>query len=298
MSITLGAEDMCITQSAMSKQIRALEESVGVRLLQRGHRSIAFTETGQRLFDLSNDVMEQFQEFVKTVSANTRRPVSVSASNGMAGLWLLPRLSAFRARHPDIDVRITADNRMVDLSLEGIDLAIRYCPQERAPAGAQLLFMETVGPVAAPSLRLMGPMTAQRLSGLVLIEFDEPRSRHPWLRWSEWLAARALAPDDARGLLLFNQYDQLIQAAIAGQGVALGRLELLSAPLTGGQLVRVDTDRPPVVSGYGYWLVQGEGAAREEVSVVADWLRECAAQTLQISHAGPVDVAPQVVAQA
>lgn len=291
MSITLGADDMCITQSAMSKQIRALEDAIGARLLQRGHRSIAFTETGQRLFDLASEVMEDLQAFVDTMSARTKRPVTVSASSGTAGLWLLPRLAAFQALHPDIDVRITADNRLVDLSLDGVDLAIRYCPEERAPHAAEPLFMETVAPVASPSLGLHGPITAERLAGLVLIEFDEPRNRHPWLRWSEWLAARGLEPEDARGHLLFNQYDQLIQATIAGQGIALGRLELLSTAFSTGQLVRVDLGRPPIVSGHGYWLVQGTGGPREEVAVVTEWLRACAAETARALGPGRAAIA-------
>lgn len=281
MSITLGADDMCITQSAMSRQVRTLEEAFGVKLLQRGHRCIAFTEAGQRLFDVGNDVMLQLQELVDSMSAPTRRPVTVSASSGTAGLWLLPRLAGFQAKHPEIDVRITAENRLVDLSLDGVDLAIRYCPEEGAPADSEQLFMETIAPVASPALKLTGPLTAQRLSDLVLIEFDEPRHRHPWLRWSDWLAARGLSPKDARGVLLFNQYDQLIQAAAAGQGVALGRLELLSTALASGQLARVDEGRTPVTSGHGYWLVHGRFPAREEVEAVVSWLRGCAAENVE-----------------
>src|SRR5579859_7046089 len=138
MSITLAAEDLCLTQSAVSRQIRTLEDLLGVKLLVRGHRSIAFTPEGRRLFQTADGALRQLQDVVGSIRAEGEtRPVTVTASIGVAGLWLLPRLGAFLARHPKIDVRISASNRLDDLRAEGIDLAIRYCPPEGAPPGAE-----------------------------------------------------------------------------------------------------------------------------------------------------------------
>lgn len=278
MSITLAAEDMCITQSAVSKQVRALEENLGVKLLERGYRKIAFTEAGERLFNAANLCISQFQEQIDAISALTRAPVTVTASIGTTGLWLLPRLGEFQRENPKIDVRIAADNRVADLELEDIDLAIRYGPAHRIPNRAEHLFDETVAPVASPLLGLNTMLSAATLSDLTLLEFEEARS-HPWLRWGEWLAMRGLTPREARSLIRFNQYDQVIQTALGGQGIALGRLELVSAALLRKQLVRLPGQDRPVASGYSYWLVRGANAGKEEVQVVASWLLACAAET-------------------
>src|SRR5215468_3455355 len=133
MSITLAAEDLCVTQSAVSRQIRALEDMLGVKLLVRGHRSIAFTPEGDRLFRNTNDAVQQLQDAVGAIRVSGQRlPVTITCSIGVAGLWLLPRLTSFQETHPGIDLRIAASDRVEDLRGEGIDLAIRYCREGAA----------------------------------------------------------------------------------------------------------------------------------------------------------------------
>src|SRR4051812_13391803 len=136
MSITQAADDLCLTQSAISKQIRALEEALGVKLLERGYRKVSFTEAGQRLFVTADASVNSIVDVLGAIAPQGRRPVTVTASIGVTGLWLLPRLTGFRERHPDIDVRIDANNSVVDLEVEGVDLAIRYCAERNAPLGA------------------------------------------------------------------------------------------------------------------------------------------------------------------
>lgn len=278
MSITLAAQDLCLTQSAVSRQVLALEEMLGVRLLVRGHRAISFTPEGERLFRSADDAIRELQEVVGILrSGAAARPVTVSTSIGVAGLWLMPRLGAFLQDHPGIDVRLSASNRVADLKADGLDMALRYCPPETAPEGAQRLFGETIAPVAHPSLGLNGRLDLAALAGCVLLEFDG--EYRPWLRWSEWLASQGWEALKPRGVLRFNQYDQLVQAAIAGQGVALGRLELIGKGMADGRLQRLETPRPGPASANAYWLLRAEAAARPEVEEVARWIIAEAATT-------------------
>jgi len=271
MSISLAAQDLCLTQSAVSKQIHALEEQLGVKLLVRGHRSISFTAEGERLFRSADGAVQQLQDVMGGIrQAGEQRPVTLSASIGMTGLWLLPRLAHVQKLHPGVDVRVSSNNRLADLRNEGIDLAIRYTTPALAPAGALRLFGETVAPVAHPSLGLKSLRSAGAVSGLCLLAFEDPQ--HPWLQWSDWLASVGWADAKPQAVLHFNQYDQLIQAALAGQGVALGRLELIQPLLDEKRLVRVAAPEPVQSSGHAYWLIQAEDEPREEVRHVAAWL--------------------------
>jgi LysR family glycine cleavage system transcriptional activator len=274
MSISLAAQDLCLTQSAVSKQVHALEAQLGVQLLVRGHRAISFTPEGERLFRSADGAVQQLQEVMGGIrQAGEQRPVTVSASIGLTGLWLLPRLHRVQALHPGVDVRVSSNNRVADLRNEGIDLAIRYTTPALAPAGAERLFGETLAPVAHPSLGDQSWSSAGALSALCLLDFED--AQHPWLQWRDWLAAVGWADARPRAVLHFNQYDQLIQAALAGQGVALGRLELIQPLLDERRLVRVaaPSPAPARATDHAYWLIQAEASPREDVRHVAAWLK-------------------------
>jgi LysR family transcriptional regulator, glycine cleavage system transcriptional activator len=272
MSITQAADDLCITQSALSKQVRTLEDLLGVRLFHRAHRSMEFTEEGLRLFRIANASVQQLQDVMEGLGGKRRRPVTITASIGVTGLWLLPRLGEFQRLHPDIEVRLAANNALLDLVPEEIDLAIRYCSDEQAPRGAVRLFGETVAPVASPMLGLKSLDNPDVLANQVLLEYEDPRPRRPWLQWSEWLAHWQWTASQARAVLHFNQYDQMIQAAVAGQGIGLGRLELLAPMLEDGRLTVLQSESAGVRSSYSYWLVQAEAVPRHEARHVIDWI--------------------------
>jgi DNA-binding transcriptional LysR family regulator len=269
MSITAAAQDLCLTQSAVSRQIQALEERLGVQLFRRSNRSIMLTEAGEQLFHLASPWMDRLLELADSFQHDARlRPVTVSASIGVASLWVLPRLGAFQAAHPHIDIRVAASNRMVDLELDGVDLAIRYSP--RPPAEQALrLFDETMAPVANPAVASSAFGPPRALLQHVLLDLDD-RGR-PWLHWASWLKANGLEHDKPKGYLHFNQYDQVIQAAIEGHGVALGRLALVLPMLRDGRLV-AQTGQRMRVDDYAYWLLQTPGPLRHEVTVFRDWL--------------------------
>jgi LysR family transcriptional regulator, glycine cleavage system transcriptional activator len=271
MSITQAAEDLCITQSAMSKQIRALEDSLGVRLFQRHHRSISFTPEGQKLFTQANEALQRLQDvWGATLKAREERPISITTTPGVAGLWLSARLGRFQLENPGIEVNISSKQQVVDLKADGVDLAIRYCVDAEAPEGAIRLFGETVAPVASPSLGMSSLMRIEDLKKCILLEFDDSR---PKLQWAHWFKSVGWEDVKPRGVLRFNQYDQLISAAVEGQGVALGRMEILAHMLRDGRLKALPHPGQQTPTQYGFWLVQAAPESRAKpLRCVVDWL--------------------------
>lgn len=271
MSITLAAQDLCIVQSAVSRQIQALEMALGCRLFVRSYRSIEFTPEGRHLFRSADPMLEQLGAVIGALRPPGGRPcITITATIGVTALWLLPRLGAFQRSAPDIDVRVAATNRVMELERDGMDLALRYCPDALAPSGAVRLFSEVLVPVAHPSLEVTAIEDPTQLRRHVLIDYDD--SSRPWLQWNTWLrGAGHKTGASANPRLLFNQYDQVAQAALAGQGVALGRLALVGNLLAEGKLA-VATSRPPVTTDHGYWLLERRGAGSRALSTVRDWL--------------------------
>ena len=165
---------------------------------------------------------------------------------GFASLWLIPRLNDFRAHYPDIDIRVDANNRLIDMAREEVDVAIRYCTPDLAPAGAQRLFGEQVIVVCNPRL-VNAPGLAQPadLARQVLLHYERPDGIAPWSTWPVWLEVQGVPGLRPAGSVGFTFFDHLIQAALDGQGVALaptplvrrlladGRLTILSKPTSG-----------------------------------------------------------------
>jgi len=283
LSFTRAAEELFLTQSAVSRQVQTLESALGVPLFVRGIRTLTLTADGARLAAVAGGWLAEYARFAAALREPASAPVTITATIGIAALWLVPRLSRFQEIHRDIDVRLAAGNRIVDMQHEGIDLALRYCAERDAPTGAELLFGETAVPVASPALAAR-PLDRDTLPDTVLLDFDD--LRYPWLRWGHWLAALGLDGIRPRAVLVFNQYDQLIQAAVAGQGIAIGRAQLLDRLLADGRLQRVGDGRSEL-TGKGFWLVSATGTPRPDVARFADWLRAEAAAT-----AGPAGAPP------
>lgn len=270
MSITLAAQDLCLTQSAVSRQIQSLEQHLGVPLFIRKHRAIVLTEAGNELLQLASPWLDRFAEYSESVGARERmRPVTITASIGMTSLWILPRLGVFQDAHPHIDVRVSATTRVLDLKREGIDLAFRYARRDDVPPGATRLFGETILPMASREVANRAFKKPKALLNEVLLELDERAV--PWLRWSDWLQAAGMADAKPKAYLHFNQYDQVIQAAMGGHGIALGRVALVLPMLHDGRLV-ASRNAGIGRSDYAYWLVERDAAPRKEVRLFRDWI--------------------------
>ena len=272
MSITLAAQDLFLTQSAVSRQIHGLESALGIKLFERAHRAIHFTPEGERLFLVADTAMQQLQDTLGALQASQAgpRPVTVTASISFVGLWLLPRLPSFQLQHPEVEVRLSANNNIVDLRQEGLDVAIRYCAEHSMPAGARRLFGETVFPVAHPSLGIAGLDDPEVIARAVLLEFEGDPS--PWWNWDAWLEMQGWAGVKPKGVIRFNLFDQMIHATIAGQGIALGRSQFIRPMLTDGRLVRLATPRPGPRSNKLFCLLQRDPAPSAETQALVDWI--------------------------
>ncbi len=284
LSFTAAAEELCLSQSAISRQVQTLESALGVRLFVRGTRSLALTEAGTRLAERAEVWLSEYGRLVARLRTPLRPTVNITASVGISALWLVPQLTDFQATHPEIDVRISTTNRVVDLAHEDLDLALRYCVDRDAPPGSWRLFGDTLVPVAHPSVGRGLVLDKTSLPDQVLIDFDG--AGYPWLAWSAWLAAEGLEHIEPRSRLRFSHYDQVISAAMSGQGLAIGREEMLAPLFNEGRLVTVGCDRRSV-AGRSVWLVPAPGALRDEVALFAQWVRRVATGQEMASQQDP-----------
>lgn len=274
LSFTQAAEERFVTQSAISRQIRALEETLGVPLFERRHRALALTEDGQRLHAACAAALNTLRVAVRTVrEPHQRQVLALTTTPGFASLWLIPRLTAFTRAHPGIDVRLDAGLGNRNLASEGFDLAIRYSPV--GTGQGQQLFAESMLPVCSP-----------RLTGELGLPLREPAdlARHTLLHlamdgdtggmpaeWEPWLNAWGLADLRPAARLSFSSYAEAITAAVAGQGVALGRRPLVDGLLADGRLVTpFDAG---IASARSYRLIVDPAArSRPAVQAFAEWL--------------------------
>ena len=227
LSFTNAGAELALSQSAVSRQVQALEEDLGVKLFQRRTRALVLTEPGGHYYREVSKALQQLRDATAAVREATDPVVRVTTSITFASLWLVPRLAGFQARNEDVTVHVAADNAVLDLERASLASRWRYSTAEIAGPGAELLFGEQVVPVCAPALarKLGRSPTPEQLMRLPLLHYDEAE-RTPWLTWSVWSEAMKLPPPRRQRGLAFSHYDQLIQAALAGQGLALGRLPL------------------------------------------------------------------------
>ena len=295
LNFRLAAEEMALTQSAVSRQIQALEDDVGVPLFLRHTRAVELTAAGAQLLQAVAQALPRVDAAVRHIRQSAgRRHVSVTTFASFASMWLIPKLEAFQREHPDIDIRIEASDSTVDLEVTDIDVAVRYAPADRMPPTARRLFGESVTPMASPWLLKSGPRlkTPADLLGHTLIEAADAYTPHlAWLTWRRWLDANGLAQSQPKRWLSFNYAYQMVQAAMSGQGVVLARPPLVAESLARGELVEVFApDAYPdarLVSPMAYWvMVSPHSAQRAEVNAFADWLAAQAVATRAVTGEG------------
>lgn len=274
LSFTKAADELFVTQSAVSRQVKSVEEHLGVALFVRRHRALLLTEAGHELYRATAQALRQLADAASRIrDRGAGRALTVTATIGFASLWLIPRLADFRGEHPDIDIRIAANNDMLDLEREGIELAVRYCMPKAAPRGAIKLFGEAVLPVCSPKLLTRAKPLArpEDLRHHVLLHYELPGGTAPWLSWTVWLETMQVPALKPAGSLRFIQYDQTIQAAIDGQGVALGTTPLVRELIKQGRLVAPLAGKFESSRAY-YLLTSAAAAGRPQAKAFADWL--------------------------
>ena len=277
LSFTKAGEELYLSQSAVSRQIQELEEQLGVPLFERRHRALALTEAGQILYAGASQALATMRAVTDRLRASRgRQTLSVTTTQSFASLWLIPRLAGFTRKHEGLDVRISAETRVMDLERDGLDLAIRHGPAKMAGSGATRLFGERMFPVCSPKLlkdRSKPLREPADLKHHVLLQYDDPDGRHPWLHWKTWLEIERLADLRPAGSLVFSGYEQIIPAAIAGHGVALGRSPLVREAIASGELVAPFKGSADVARAY-YAIVSGHSEGRPEVRDFVAWLQE------------------------
>ncbi len=268
LSFTRAAEELHVTQAAISHQVKALEEHLGRKLFRRLNRALLLTDDGQaylpsvsRAFTLLNDATDNL------LTKQAPGPLTVSALPSFAARWLVPRLGRFRQIRPDIDLRIDPSADLSDFAGGDVDVGIRYGRGKYPGMRADWLMTEDIFPVCSPSL-LEGPHPLHDPADLehqVLLHDDGHGDWRTWL-----LAAGADRVDPTRGPI-FTDSSMLIQAAMAAQGVALARGVLAADELAAGRLVRPFTLSLP--TEYAYYLVCPVNTAEHpKIAAFRDWL--------------------------
>lgn len=279
LSFTKAGEELFLTQSAVSRQIKDLEEQLGVALFQRRHRALALTPEGQQFYAAAAQVLVTMRAATDRLRTRTgRQAIALTTTHSFAALWLIPRLAGFTRAHPEADVRITADTRVQDLERDGLDVAIRHGPPSLAGPNAIRLFGERVFPVCSPKLLARKQLKKpEDLKNHVLLQYDDPDGRHPWLHWKTWLEVAGIADLRPAGTLSFSGYEQIIPAAVAGHGVALGRTPLVRDLLAAKELVAPFKSSADPARAY-FAIVSRRAAGRSEVTAFVDWLKDAAAK--------------------
>ena len=273
LSFTRAAAELNVTQAAISHQVKALEERLGLALFRRLNRALLLTDEGQALLP---PVSEALDRMALAVDGLARREetgtLTVSTLDSFAAGWLVRRLGRFRALYPDIEIRIATSNHLVDFARDDVDISVRYGRGEWPGLDSVRLMTEEVFPVCSPALLADGPSLGKpsdlRFHTLLHEEMLED--------WRMWLLAADVGDVDPTRGPWYTQANLVIQAAMAGEGVALGRSVLVADELAAGRLVKpFDVSLP---AEYAYYVVYPQVAAgRPKVRAFRDWLLEEAA---------------------
>ncbi|MEM5345925.1 choline sulfate utilization transcriptional regulator [Paraburkholderia azotifigens] len=254
-SFTAAARELGSTQPAVSQRIVQLEEDLGAPLFERGHRGVTLTPEGVLLYEAVRSGLDTIREATSDIRARRATgALTILTDAGFATYWLMPRLARLKASMPGVNVKIITSQLGYDPHRDHADIAIAFGDGHWPPCTSTRLFAEAVTPVCSPAFQRLHPPVhaAADLAALPLLHV-QPTQPERWLAWNSWFSAYGLAaPEESQGMM-FNSYSLVVQAALMGQGVALGWTPLTDELVASGQLVRLlDT---PVTTERGYYLV-------------------------------------------
>jgi len=274
MSFTLAAQELNVTPGAISQQIRLLEEFLEIRLFQRLNRTIVLTDAGLLLLPETRKGFEHLRDAVSQVQRRADGgPLTITSAPSFVSKWLIPRLGRFKTRHPDIDVRIDTSDRLVDFSREDIDVGIRFGNGVYPELETVFLFSFDLIAVCSPDLLRDGQQleVVSDLKKFTLLHSNYDEIDPGWPDWAMWLKVVEADEIDSTHGIFFNQSDQLFQAAVDGQGVALLANVLADPEIAAGRLVQPFSTRLPVKFNY-HLVTSSHKAGLVKVVAFREWI--------------------------
>jgi LysR family glycine cleavage system transcriptional activator len=285
LSFTKAADELGVTPGAVSVQVRAIEDQLQARLFRRTSRSVQLTGAGETMLRAAREALAIISDAVERIGpAAGRRTLTISVGMSFAAKWLVPHLDRFRSQYPDVDVRLDVTERVADFAREEVDVAIRFGSGNYPGLRTDPLLAEEVFPVCSPRLLegrypLRQPADLQRH---VLIHEDWRAEGDGWAGWPDWpmwlLAAGVEGVEPTKGIR-FKQTALVIQAAVEGQGVALGTTSLVADDLAARRLVRPFDLSLKASPRFAYYLVSPRATSERPLTMAfREWvLREVSA---------------------
>jgi LysR family glycine cleavage system transcriptional activator len=282
-SFTRAAEELCVTQGAVSQQVKALEAQLGLRLFNRERQRLVITEAGRQYLAVVRDALDRLADGTRRLlDRRSSGTLTVTTSPSFAAKWLVHRLGRFAATHPEIDLRVSASLQHVDFVREDVDLAIRHGDGSWPGLEVMRLCTEKLFPVCSPRL-LDGRHPLRRPADLAYHVLLHQSGRSGWGKWLD--AAGVDGIDIGRGPVL-SESSMAIDAAVDGHGVALARTALAAFDLLAGRLVRPFGPALPV--SFAYWIVGPKSTAElPKIRAFRQWLIAEAADDLRKVQALP-----------
>ncbi|WP_170515014.1 LysR family transcriptional regulator [Ruegeria atlantica] len=274
-NFTSAGEALGLTQSSISQRIKGLEIDLGVVLFKREHRGVSLTHEGLRLLNVVKPAMTQMGYAVGSLLDRKSKPrVRISADFAFSTFWLLPRLAYLREELGDeIEIQILASTVPPGLDDTDCDIQIHVAPRSEIKLGEILLLEETVAAVCSPQLleKITPIRSSTDLLDVQLLSLSKPATAE-WQTWQGWFDSLGIAGERKKNYISFNNYDMVTQAALAGDGVALGWIGLIDGLLNKGSLVQVTDD--VVISDAGYVMSRDQTNLGRGPRMVFDWIAE------------------------
>lgn len=271
LSFAKAADELHVTPAALSHQIRALEEQLGLALFHRRTRAIELTDAGRLIYPGLRAGFESVRGAMAQLDRSRDGNVLViSATPGLVAKWLMPRLWRFLHVHPDIDARVSAAMKVADFAAEDVDVAIRLSKGDHPDLYVEKLSDDSLLPLCSPRLVEQGLHSVADLPRFPLIHYDIQMSMRAPPQWVDWFAVAGLQGDATRGLKV-NVADHALDAAVAGAGVTLSFKLIASDDVHSGRLVCPFGPELPLASGYHFVCPKGY-ETRPSVRAFRDWL--------------------------
>jgi DNA-binding transcriptional LysR family regulator len=268
-SVTRAAEELGVTPSAVSQQIRALEIQLGTSLMIKEGRHVRLTEAGERYFETISDEFERIIEATNSIRGYKAIEIlTIRATPSLATKWLMPRLSSFVEAHPNFDIRLDGTNEPTDFSRESVDVEIRHGEGKWPGLYVEALTEEAFFAVCSPSYIAPGSIKAGELTEHRLIHSVKSQ-----MHWGRWFSACGVAPRERWRKIFFDRSHMAVDAAVTGLGVALESNLMMQRELEAGLLLSPIAE-PPILTMRTQWLVcPSHHLRRRQVQAFFDWVR-------------------------